>query len=226
MTTAPKSRTDSPSLTLRVTFSNSLMLETLVGRTANPIGTWIDAEEKGHEQGCAASADIARKGATHGVRASEKKSASNNSVAPARKVPAVAAKKRSKSASPSLLPAADSYQHAEPKAPLRPEVGTQSQFKAKKPPTKFKYDSSLSPELEWDGGNAAREQAEASIAALQSAVAILRRQISEISFENDKESNAQKDALEQTLAEAEAALAKLKSLSKPFLNWTGKGEKQ
>lgn len=172
-----------------------------------------------------ASKDVLKKRATHGVRASGRNSSSNNSVASARKVPAVAAKKRSKSAGPSLLPAADSYQHAEPKAPLRPEVGTQSQFKAKKPPTKYKYDSSLSPELEWDAGNAAREQGEASIAALQSAVTNLRRQISESSFEKNAQSKTQKEALQQTLADAEAALAKLKSLSRPFLNWTGKGER-
>ncbi|MCP9474232.1 MAG: site-specific DNA-methyltransferase [Nitrospira sp.] len=81
---------------------------------------------------------------------------------------------------------------------MRPEVGTQAQFKKKKPPTTYRYDSSLSPALDWDGQNPAREQGEALI-----------RQILEA----------------QTLEEAKAAASKLKSLSKPFLNWAGKAER-
>jgi adenine-specific DNA-methyltransferase len=40
---------------------------------------------------------------------------------------------------------------------MRPEVGTQAQFRKKKPPVAYRYDSSLSPALDWDGGNGARE---------------------------------------------------------------------
>lgn len=90
------------------------------------------------------------------------------------------------------------YQHPEAKSLMRPEVGTQAQFKKKKPPTTYRYDSSLSPALDWDGQNPAREQGEALI-----------RQILEA----------------QTLEEAKAAASKLKSLSKPFLNWAGKAER-
>ncbi len=81
---------------------------------------------------------------------------------------------------------------------MRPEVGTQAQFKKQKPPKTYRYDSSLSPALDWDGKNPAREQGEALI-----------RQILEA----------------QTLEEAKAAASKLKSLSKPFLNWAGKAER-
>ena len=45
---------------------------------------------------------------------------------------------------------------------LRPDVGTQPYFpkSKRKPPTRYRYDASLSPELPWDGGNAARELGE------------------------------------------------------------------
>src|SRR5438067_1354662 len=61
------------------------------------------------------------------------------------------------------------YQHPEADSPMRPEVGTQAQFKKKKPPQKYRYDSSLSPALEWDGQNPARERGEALIARRSSA---------------------------------------------------------
>ena len=52
---------------------------------------------------------------------------------------------------------ASTYRHPEADSPLRPEVGTQPQFKKRKPPVTYRYDSSLSPALEWDGQNHARE---------------------------------------------------------------------
>ena len=55
---------------------------------------------------------------------------------------------------------AEGYQHPDQTLLMRPEVGTQAQFKKKKAPRKYKYDSSLSPELEWDGQNPAREMGE------------------------------------------------------------------
>ena len=41
--------------------------------------------------------------------------------------------------------------------------GTQAQFKKRKPPVTYRYDSSLSPALEWDGQNHAREVGDALI---------------------------------------------------------------
>lgn len=66
---------------------------------------------------------------------------------------------------PRKLP--ESYSHPEANSPLRPDVGTQGQFpKAKrKPPKTYRYDSSLSPALDWDD-NPARNQAEALIARI------------------------------------------------------------
>jgi len=58
------------------------------------------------------------------------------------------------------------YRHPTAESLMRPEVGTQAQFKKKKPPVSYRYDSSLSPALEWDGQNPAREQGEALTARL------------------------------------------------------------
>jgi adenine-specific DNA-methyltransferase len=81
---------------------------------------------------------------------------------------------------------------------MRPDVGTQAQFKKRKPPRSYRYDSSLSPALDWDGQNVAREQGEA-----------LLRQVLEAA----------------TLDGARAAAAKLQALGRPFLNWAGKAER-
>lgn len=90
------------------------------------------------------------------------------------------------------------YKHPEAKSLMRPEVGTQAQFKKKKPPKTYRYDSSLSSSLDWDAKNPAREQGEQLIKQVLDA---------------------------KSLEEAKAAASKLKSLSKPFLNWAGKAER-
>jgi adenine-specific DNA-methyltransferase len=90
------------------------------------------------------------------------------------------------------------YKHPEAKSLMRPEVGTQAQFKKKKSPKTYRYDSSLSPSLDWDAKNPAREQGERLIKQVLDA---------------------------KSLEEAKAAASKLKSLSKPFLNWAGKAER-
>ena len=90
------------------------------------------------------------------------------------------------------------YKHPEAKSLMRPEVGTQAQFKKKKSPKTYHYDSSLSPSLDWDAKNPAREQGETLIKQVLDA---------------------------KNLEEAKAAASKLKSLSKPFLNWAGKAER-
>ena len=67
-----------------------------------------------------------------------------------------------KSDKPPATPAeTDVYRHPEASNPLRPEVGTQSQFRKKKTPQQYRYDLSLAPELNWDGQKPAREQGEA-----------------------------------------------------------------
>ena len=93
---------------------------------------------------------------------------------------------------------ASTYRHPEADSPLRPEVGTQPQFKKRKPPVTYRYDSSLSPELNWDGQNHAREAGEALI-----------REILEAN----------------SLEGARQAAERLKAMSGPFLNWAGKAER-
>lgn len=92
---------------------------------------------------------------------------------------------------------ARSYNYPEAGHPLRPDVGTQAQFRKKKPPATYRYDSSLSPALDWDS-NPTREKGEALI-----------RQILEA----------------ESLEQAKATAAKFKAMSQPFLNWAGKAER-
>jgi len=103
-----------------------------------------------------------------------------------------------KTPKPAKQKIAKNYRHPESESPMRPEVGTQAQFKKKLPPQKYRYDDSLAPSLEWDGQNPARERGEALIREVLDA-----------------------DSLEK----AKAAGAKLKAMSKPFLNWAGKAER-
>ncbi len=92
---------------------------------------------------------------------------------------------------------AKNYNHADSENPMRPEVGTEPAFKKRKPPVTYRYDSSLSPALDWDE-NPAREEAEALIARILEA---------------------------GSLEEAKAAANKLRKMSQPFLNWTGKADR-
>lgn len=92
----------------------------------------------------------------------------------------------------------DSYQHPDVKSPTPPDAGTQAQFRRKKPKKRYHYDSSLAPEMNWDGQNSAREEGERYLQRILEA---------------------------QSLEEAQAAASKLKAMSKPFLNWAGKAER-
>ncbi len=74
---------------------------------------------------------------------------------------------------------AETYQHPESTSPMRPEVGTQAQFKKKKAPQKYRYDDSLSPALEWDG-NLARERGEGRIAKAEQELAEAQKALAEI----------------------------------------------
>ena len=118
---------------------------------------------------------------------------------------------------------AEGYRHPEAGALLRPDVGTQAQFRKKKKPATYRYDSSLSPALEWDGQNPARERAEAKIAALQECIARLAASIGE----GDAGGIADGDlaVARKELATARAEIDELQALSKPFLNWAGKAER-
>ncbi len=109
------------------------------------------------------------------------------------------------------------YRHPEAESPLRPDVGTQAQFKKRKPPVAYRYDSSLAPALNWDGQNSAREQGEAAIKE------ILDLDTSPV--DNAASADEAKKAARAALSKAKAAAERLKRLGKPFLDWTGKAER-
>jgi adenine-specific DNA-methyltransferase len=46
---------------------------------------------------------------------------------------------------------AEAYRHPEADLPARPEIGAQAHFKKSKPPTSYRFDSSLAPAMEWTG---------------------------------------------------------------------------
>ena len=71
-------------------------------------------------------------------------------------------------------PRFDAFTHPEATSPLRPDVGTQATFKKKKPPVTYRYDSSLSPALDCEGQNPAREQGKPPIAGLAGQFAEIR----------------------------------------------------
>jgi len=118
---------------------------------------------------------------------------------------------------------AKSYAHPEASALLRPDVGTQAQFRKKKPPATYRYDPSLSPTLEWDQQNPAREQAEAKLASLADRIARLSGVVDSGGSVDDSRSVLADIGKE--VAAAKAEIAGLKRLSEPFLNWAGKAER-
>jgi adenine-specific DNA-methyltransferase len=109
---------------------------------------------------------------------------------------------------------AETYRH-EDEALLRPEVGTQAQFRKRKPPKTYRYDSSLSPALDWDGQNHARELGEWLIAQIEEASRLdPPHRFSEPRRFGDVEIAGLADAVDR-----------LKALSRPFLDWSGKAER-
>ncbi len=98
---------------------------------------------------------------------------------------------------------------------LRPDVGTQAQFKKRKPPKTYRYDSSLSPALDWDGQNAARELGEWLLAQIEEAATLdPPHRFGEPRRFGEVEVSGLNDAIDC-----------LKALSAPFLDWAGKAER-
>src|SRR5579872_2860995 len=127
------------------------------------------------------------------------------------------------------LQQAESYKHPESESPMRPDVGTQAQFKKKKPPQTYRYDSSLSPALDWDGQNSARETGERHLSQVLDHLSEARKELA--SFHSRLPEQAKKDTKDEwqktrnSLAKAEESARAIKSMSKPFLNWAGKAER-
>jgi adenine-specific DNA-methyltransferase len=104
---------------------------------------------------------------------------------------------------------------------LRPEVGTQPQFRKRKPPATYRYDSSLSPSLEWDGKNPVREQGEWLLALIDEAAKLPAPQ----EFDQPRIFRRDDGTAMATCRGLRDAIDQLKRLGKPFLNWAGKAER-
>lgn len=116
---------------------------------------------------------------------------------------------------------AKAYRHSEADSPLRPDVGTQAQFRKKKPPKTYRYDSSLSPALDWDGQNPTRELGEWLIAMIEKAAALPAPH----TFDKPQEFKNSAGHVISSVRGLHDAVEQLKRLQKPFLNWTGRAER-
>lgn len=112
------------------------------------------------------------------------------------------------------------YQHPEAKTPLRPEIGTQAQFRKKKAPATYRYDSSLSPALAFDGQNGARELGEWLLARIEEA-----SRLPGLKFATPQAFRDGRGREVLVVATLQDAVAALKRLSRPFLDWAGKAER-
>lgn len=144
-----------------------------------------------------------------------KNSTTSNPVAADRKPESEAGADRVRSAD---------YRH-NASTPLRPEIGAAPQYlnqkKAKREPTTYRYDSSLAPVLEWDG-NPIRELGEWLIARIQEAAALP----SPFAFTDPQEFKDNRGNTLVTVRNLREATEQLSRMGKPFLNWTGKAERQ
>jgi len=109
-----------------------------------------------------------------------------------------------------------SYQHAD-EATLRPDVGLQDQFHQVREPKTYRYDSSLAPELVWDE-NAEREFAE----WLLNLVAEAGEKGEDVVFAEPQ----RWQGTNELFRSIHECVARLRSLTRPFLNWAGKAERQ
>ena len=115
---------------------------------------------------------------------------------------------------------ADSYVHPADSVPMRPEIGTQASFRKKKPPKTYRYDSSLSPTLEWDG-QTSRALAEWLLGVVEKAAALPAPH----RFAAPQEFMDAGGAVVACVSSLHDAVEQLKRISTPFLNWAGKAER-
>ena len=110
---------------------------------------------------------------------------------------------------------AGTYAHGD-QAVQRPAVGVQQEFPDGRPPKDYRYDSSLAPELCWDE-NAARDQAEWLLTLIERAAT----QGEAAAFVPPQVWAGTGEVFDSL----PACVARLKSLTRPFLNWAGKAER-
>lgn len=99
----------------------------------------------------------------------------------------------------------------------RPDAGVEAQFTNKKAPKTYRYDSSLAPELSWD------ESADRAFAEW------LIGLVADAAEKGDSKVFAAPHVWAgngESFASLSQCVARLRSLTRPFLNWTGKAERQ
>jgi adenine-specific DNA-methyltransferase len=120
---------------------------------------------------------------------------------------------------PAVSRVAEPYQHTQ-ETPMRPEVGTQAQFRKRKAPKTYRYDSSLDPALSWDDG-ASRAMGE----WLLSLIVEASKLPSPHRFAEAKQFLGAGNAVLLTVGGLADAVKALEDLGKPFLDWAGKAER-
>jgi adenine-specific DNA-methyltransferase len=110
------------------------------------------------------------------------------------------------------------YRHQQ-EATARPDAGAAPRFRAKRETTTYRYDSSLSPALDWDT-NPARDTASWLLTAIEEAAALPNQ-----TFPTMRELRGADGTVLMRVAGLQDALAALKRMQAPFLNWTGKAER-
>ncbi len=112
------------------------------------------------------------------------------------------------------------YVHADKDMAARPEVGAAPRFRAKKPPTTYRYDSSLSPAMEWDSAPT-REVGNFLLACIEDAAALPPPHL----FPERRVLTGVDGKALLEVAGLQDALARLKRMQAPFLDWSGKAER-
>lgn len=126
-----------------------------------------------------------------------------------------------KRTTPPATKIAKGYTHPDQTLLMRPEVGTQAQFGKKRPPQTYRYDSSLSPALDWDGGNGGREVGEWLLAVIERAAALPAPHV----LPSPADFRSSDGRVVFSVRSLQEAVDHLKRLGRPFLNWTGKAER-
>ena len=115
---------------------------------------------------------------------------------------------------------AKGYVHSGTKAVARPAVGAAPRFKAKKPPTIYRYDSSLSPALDWDT-NPSREVAAFLLSCIEDAAALHPPH----EFPEPRRLLGSDKSVLVEVTGLRDAVERLRRLQAPLLNWSGKAER-
>ena len=115
----------------------------------------------------------------------------------------------------------ETFRHPKAKLILRPEVGVQAQFKKKKLAKEYRFDSSLAPDLNWDGQNPTRAYGQWLLTVTEKAAALPPPH----QFHDPLEFKDASGRIHAKVLGLHDAIDQLKRLEKPFLNWAGKAER-